>query len=229
MEKLEFSSRLLSVQADIKSRLRKRDLREYTYIDPIPLNGANPFADVFEQMPDAPYVIALAHSIVHSWLCMPPVIYRDEVLVGITRPTYPLMEHFSWGIQFHLEKVNEENGYCETEKDRIEGLRSRMTPLDYEHMHAAGRELLGAEHYEMLTKEKMYWAGGYQGHTLPNYVTLLENGLDGMLPKMTGMKKPGISMRPTGSSSGVCLPIWSSMPITQSSRQKRILRMLSAF
>ena len=181
MEKLEFSPRVLAVQADIKGRLRKRDDRENTYIDPIPLNGADPFADVFAENPDAPYVICLAKAIVRSWLCMPPVIYKDEVLVGITRPTYPLMEHFSWGIQFHLDKVTEENGYPDTEIERIEGLRTRMTPLDYEHMHQAGRERLGREHYEMLTKENMYWAGGYQGHTLPNYVTLLENGLEGML------------------------------------------------
>ena len=184
MEKLQFTPRVAAVQADVKSRLRKWQDRENTYIDPIPLNGANPFADVFEQMPDAPYVIALANAIVHSWLCMPPVIYDDELLVGITRPTYPLMEHFSWGIQIKPEKLTAENGYPETEKARIEKLRSRMTPLDYEHMHRAGRELLGAEHYEMLVKEKMYWAGGYQGHTLPNYVTLLENGLEGMLTKI---------------------------------------------
>ena len=184
MEKIQFCARLLSVQADIKGRLRKRDDRENTYIDPIPLKGANPFADVFEEMPDSPYVICLAKAIVRSWLSMPPVIYKDEVLVGITRPTYPLMEHFSWGIQFHLDKVTPENGYGPGEKDRIESLRARMTPLDYEHMHAAGRELLGPEHYEKLTQEKMYWAGGYQGHTLPNYVTLLEQGLDGMLEKI---------------------------------------------
>ena len=181
---MKFTPRMQAVQADIKSRLRKRDLRENTFIDPIPLNGANPFADVFEEMPDAPYVIALAHSIVRSWLSMPPVIYADEVVVGITRPTYPLMEHFSWGIQFRPEKATPKNGYPETEKARMERLRSRMTPLNYEHMHQAGRELLGEKAYDVMTREKMYWAGGYQGHTLPSYVTLLENGLDGMLEKI---------------------------------------------
>ena len=180
-QKLEFTPRMQTVQADIRSRLRLRDDREKTYIDPIPLSGRNPFADVFEEMPNAPYVIALANAIVRSWLDMPCVIYPQEAVVGITRPTYPIIEHFSWGIQFFKEKLTEENGYPATERARVEALEKRMTPLDYAYMHDAGRKLLGEETYEILTKEKMYWAGGYQGHTLPNYVTLLENGLDGML------------------------------------------------
>lgn len=179
--KLQFTPRMQVVEKDIRARLRLRNDRELTYIEPIALDGRNPFADVFEEMPDAPYVIALAHAIVRSWLDMPCLIYPQEAVVGITRPTYPIIEHFSWGIQFRKEKVTAENGYPDTELDRIQRLRRRMTPLDMRHLDNAGIELLGKETYDILVKEKMYWAGGYQGHTLPNYVTLLENGLDGML------------------------------------------------
>lgn len=184
MEKMVFSARMQKVEKDIRARLRDWQAREDTFIEPIPLEGKNPFADVFEEMPDAPYVIAQAHGIVRSWLTMPPVIYPDEVVVGITRPIYPAIEHFSWGIKFHPKKLTPENGYSEGEAARLKALEKRMTPLDYEHMHAEGKRLLGEEAYEILTNEKMYWAGGYQGHTLPNYVTLLENGLDGVLEKI---------------------------------------------
>ena len=185
-DKLEFTDRFKRVEAGVRARLRPRDPREFTLIEPIPTNGKNPFADVFEQMPDAPYVIALAHAIVRSWLDMPCVIYPDEAVVGITRPTYPIMEHFSWGITFYDDKIDAEHGFeseeaIKTEKARIEALRERMTPLDMSHMHDAGIALLGEEKYKELTATEMYWAGGYQGHTLPNYVTLLTNGLDGML------------------------------------------------
>ena len=97
-KKLNFTPRMQVVEKDIRARLRLRNDRELTYIEPIPLDGRNPFADVFEEMPEAPYVIALAHAIVRSWLDMPCVIYPQEAVVGITRPTYPIIEHFSWGI-----------------------------------------------------------------------------------------------------------------------------------
>ncbi len=182
-EKLQFTDRIKKVESGVRARLRPRDPREFTLIDPIPTNGMNPFADVFEEMPDAPYVIALAHSIVRSWLCMPCVIYPHEAIVGITRPTYPLMEHFSWGIEVHKDAIAKERGFNdpEAEKARIEALHSRMEPLSLDHMHKAGHELIGEEKYNEIYKNELFWAGGYQGHTLPNYVTLLENGLDGML------------------------------------------------
>lgn len=178
---LMFTPRIRAVEQAIRPRLRRWKLREDTLIDPVPLEGRNPFADVFEEMPDAPYVIALAHAIVRSWLETPCVIYPDEAVVGITRPTYPLLEHFSWGIRFRKKMVTPENGYPETELARIEALYSRFTPLDNSYLEAEGVALLGKAGYEAMKNENMHWAGGFQGHTLPNYVTLLENGLDGML------------------------------------------------
>lgn len=185
-ENLRFTDRLKKVEEGVRARLRPRNSREFTLIDPIPADGKNPFADVFEEMADAPYVIALAHAIVRSWLDMPCIIYPNEAIVGITRPSYPIMEHFSWGIEFYDSGINAPHSYArekitEKEKARIDTLRKRMTPLDLSHMHNAGIELLGSKKYSELIATGMFSAGGYQGHTIPNYVTLLTNGLDGML------------------------------------------------
>jgi len=182
-EKLQFTDRLKAVEKDIRARLKPQGVREGTHIEPIPTNGMNPFADVFEEMPDAPYVITLAHAIVRSWLCMPCVIYPNEAVVGITRASFPIMEHFSWGIEVYDWLVEKTHGFenVEAEKARIDALRSRMEPLSLGHMIQAGEEKIGVEKYRELDRTGMFWAGGFQGHTLPNYVTLLTNGLDGML------------------------------------------------
>ena len=185
-EKLVFTNRMKEVEKGIRKRLRPRDFREMTLIDPVSTNGNNPFADVFEEMPNSPYVIKLANSIVRSWLETPLVIYPHEAVVGITRPTYPIMEHFSWGITFHEDKIDSEHGFLteeaiSSEKQRIERLREGMTPLAFSHVDNYGIEMLGKEHYEELVKTGMFLAGGYQGHTIPNYVTLLDSGLDKML------------------------------------------------
>ena len=54
-QKLEFTPRIRAVEQAIRPRLREWKPRENTLIDPVPLEGRNPFADVFEEMPDAPY------------------------------------------------------------------------------------------------------------------------------------------------------------------------------
>lgn len=179
-EKLIFTDRMAAVKADIHPRLRLRNAREDTFIEPIPRDGRDPFADVFEEMPDTPYVITLAHAIVRSWLTLPCVIYPHEAVVGITRPIYPVMEHFSWGIRF-LDHPLHDCSYPETERARLDALYDRMTPLDYRHIHKAGHAMLTEEIYNALGREGMFNAGGYQGHTIPNYTMLLTNGLDGML------------------------------------------------
>ena len=185
-EKLQYSPRFKKVEEGVRARLRPHKLRESTLIDPIPVNAQNPFADVFEEMPEAPYIIALANAIVRSWLDMPCVIYPHEAVVGITRPTYPIMEHFSWGIKFHDREIDAAHGFLseeavKAEKSRVDALRKRMTPLSFTHVDNAAIELIGKEKYSIIQSLQMFWAGGYQGHTLPNYTTLLENGLDGML------------------------------------------------
>lgn len=182
-EKLPFTDRIKAVEADVRKRLRPWAYREGTFLaSQVPTEGKNPFADVFEEMPDAPYVIALAHAIVRSWVDAPCVIYPGEAIAGVFRPVYPIIEHFSWGIQFYEWTMGKEE--LEKEKPRIDALRSRMTPLGEEHKHIAGEALVGEEKYAEIEKANIFFAGGYQGHTIPNYATLLENGLDGMLERI---------------------------------------------
>ena len=185
---IPFSERVEAIRQNILPRLRKRNQREGTHIEPIDSGNRNPMADAFEEMPDAPYVIALAHGIVRTWLDTPCLIYPHEAVVAITRPVYPIMEHFSFGIEFE-DWVYDQKGYSNSERERVNKLRERMTPMDFWHMDNAGKERYGAEHYRKITSEGMFWAGGYQGHTIPNYVTLLENGLDGMLEKINFWEK----------------------------------------
>lgn len=184
-ERLIFTERMRGVREDILRRLRPRNDREGTYIQPVSAGGRNPFADAFEAKPDAPYVICLADAIVRSWLDTPCLIYPGEALVGITRPFYPIMEHFSWGINFH-EDVCDDPSYPDgqTERKRIDALRERMSPMTSSYMDECGRAKYGGERYGHICDEGMFWAGGYQGHTIPNYPTLLNTGLDGMLAKI---------------------------------------------
>ncbi|MBE5817870.1 MAG: hypothetical protein E7312_02310 [Clostridiales bacterium] len=181
-EKMEFTERMKAVKANIHTRLRKRGQREGTHLEIISSDHRDPFTDVFEANPDAPYVINLAKSIVKSWVDMPCVIYPHEAIVGITRPVTPVMEHFSWGIVFE-DWVYREKEYTQEDKARVDALRKKMTPMSHGYMDNCGRERWG-ELYNKVCNEDMFWAGGYQGHTIPNYVTLLENGLDGMLQKI---------------------------------------------
>ncbi|MBE6569493.1 MAG: hypothetical protein E7658_04665 [Ruminococcaceae bacterium] len=179
-ENLVFTDRIKAVEEDVRSRLRPQSAREGTYlICPTSTRGQNPFADVFEEMPDAPYVIALAHAIVRSWLVTPVVIRPHEAVVGITRPAYPLIEHFSWGIQIYEWALSPKEQ--EKEIPRINALQDRLTPLDRSHIDRAGAAMVGEEIYREIGENHIFHAGDYQGHTLPNYVTLLDNGLDGML------------------------------------------------
>ena len=183
-EKLVLSARMEKVHANILPRLQKRDDREDTRCSEVDTGGNNPFLDVFMENRDAPYVINLANAIVRSWLITPVVIHRDEALVGITRPFYPFMEHFSWGIRHHGYCACKHTGDFE-ELGRIGAAIERMTPLDEE--HRAAIPVYGAV-VEALRDEGLFSAGGYQGHTVPNYNTLLELGLDGVLEKIRRYK-----------------------------------------
>lgn len=181
-EKLQFTDRMKLVKENILTRLKPRDVREGTHVEPVPSGQRNPFADVFEANPDESYVINLANSIVKSWIDTPCLIYPHEAIVCITRPTYPIREHFSWGICFD-DWCIDERGYPKSEHDRVNALKQRMTPMGHGRVDEFGIKNWGDD-YREVCKEGMFWAGGYQGHTIPNYVTLLQNGLDGMLDKI---------------------------------------------
>lgn len=180
-ERLQFTARMMRVKEDIHPRLRCRNAREDSRIEPVPHHGRNPFADEFEEHPDAPYVINLANGIVRSWLVTEMKIYPHEAIVGVLRPTYPIIEHFSWGLRVYDREDCAEMGYPPEEADRAERMADRLEPLTRRHIHRYAKECYGEERYDAVREEKLFHAGGYQGHTIPNYTTLLEHGLDGML------------------------------------------------
>ena len=172
--------------ADVKARLLPNRVRELTSTGPRDEIGLNPFADVFESMPNEPYETCLAHAVVRSWTVSPVVIYPGEALVGIYRPEYPAYEHFSWGIGLH-DRVFEGaqfDGKRDEERARQNRLRPRFVPLGRDYMDSVGEQIFGKEIYEAIRVDDLWWTGGYQGHTVPSYPTLLSLGLDGILAKI---------------------------------------------
>lgn len=183
-EQLVLSERMQLVKEGIYPRLRCRKDREHSRIEPVSTHGLNPFVDEFEEHPDAPYVINLANGIVRSWLVTEKVIYPHEAVVGILRPTYPVMEHFHIGLVLRDEEHYVNFGYAPEEKLRADRISSKLMPMTTKYIKQVGKKRYGAENFRRIENEHMFHAGGYQGHTIPNYVTLLENGLDGMLEEI---------------------------------------------
>lgn len=210
-EKLVFSPRMERVYRDVLTRLKENREREKTETSPVGTEGRDPFLEVFEEMPDAPLVIAQAYAIVHSWMITPFLIFRDEPLVGITRPEYRNIEHFHWGIMTDglRSHINEQP---EAEQKKRWAMIRRMEPLDYGHIKEKAVELLGQEKWQILSHDGMFDAGDYQGHTVANYVTLLTAVLTGCShmsmnapQRMTAIRKHATSMRRTESSYAACL------------------------
>lgn len=186
-EKLTLSPRMEEVYKDILPRLKDWKSREDTTCSEVNPGEKNPFLDEFIENPKEAYVINLANAIVRSWLETPIVIHPNEALVGITRPIYPFMEHFSWGIRhrgYHAENHTQDYHQLALIAEAIE----RMTPLDAEHRYRAAIPVFG-EKVHQIRKEGLFSAGGYQGHTIPNYETLLNLGLDGVLEKLERYEK----------------------------------------
>ncbi len=179
---MAFSPRMEAVRQDILSRIRPNRLREDTYTCPVEGEaGANPFLDEFLEHPHTPYVINLANGMVRSWLTSPCIIFPYEAVVGIPRPIYPVIEHFSWGLRGE-DSIFEDarlDGMSDQEKEEI---ASRMEPLNAHYIGATGAELFGSKAaFHAICDPPMFGAGGYQGHTVPDYPRLLTYGLDGML------------------------------------------------
>ena len=193
-EKLCFSPRMQPVYAALRARLLPYARREGTATSPAPAGGKNPFLEVFSQAGEEPYEITLARAIVRSFEATPEILYPGEVLLGVPRPVFPLMEHFSWGIVRHDDVLDRpEYASCRDEMLReTERLSSRLWPLNWDHMNGAGREYYGAEVYDALCKDGFMDPGGYQGHTVCNYRTLLALGLDGMREKVARTRREGI-------------------------------------
>lgn len=179
-EKLEFSELLTPLVASVMPRLKSQGTREGTGTGPSP-DGKLPFLETFERYPDLPYVETLAHAIVESWLESPIVVYEEDILVGVPRPPCrPLVEHFSWGIQYHKWNLDDP-AYRDRRDDiaaRIEAQKHRLFPLGDEHMEREREAIFGDERHYI---RGLWWAGGYQGHTVSNYKRLLERGIEGTL------------------------------------------------
>lgn len=177
-DRMELSPRMAAVKSDILKRVMPYAYREDTRCCPVKVeNLTNPFVSEFEEHPDLPYVINLANSIVRSWMETPFVIFDNEAVVGITRPEYAVAEHFSWGIRGAESVLADSN----MDKDLAAELYRRLSPLTGCHMADEAVRTFGKKEYAALCDDMLFTAGGYQGHTVPNYVTLLENGLDGVL------------------------------------------------
>ena len=185
-EKLVLSPRMEKVHGAILPRLQKWENRENTRCCELDTDGKNPFLDEFMEHPDTPYVINLANAIVRSWMITPVVIHPNEAVVGITRPNYPFVEHFSWGVRHYGFRANAHIQDFE-QLQKIGAAITRMTPLDKDHRYRAAIPVFGTA-IEALTQEGLFSAGGFQGHTIPNYNTLLDLGLDGVLEKVRHFK-----------------------------------------
>ncbi len=136
----------------------------------LPDDGKTPFEDVFEQNPNAPYVICLAKAIVESWMSAEAHIFDSDILLGYPRPERPITARFCWGIE------------CEGElSDRAMALKDRMFPADYSEMHAEGVRRMGEEAYNAAKDSRLWSTGGYQGHTIPSYEKLLSMGIGGVI------------------------------------------------
>jgi len=180
--KMTFSTGMEILREQVFTRLKPNRIREGTHTGP-DNDGKTPFLDVFESSPEAPYALNLADAIVRSWMESPIVIEPDELLVGVPRPSRPLCEHFSWGIQLH-EEVFEHSAYCERKDElvhRIQFVSSKMFPLGIEHIRSECIQMFGSEKVADAMNGRLWWVGGYQGHTVPNYPKLLCLGVDGLL------------------------------------------------
>ncbi|MBR6807453.1 MAG: hypothetical protein IKM46_03630 [Clostridia bacterium] len=175
-----YNERNLKVREQILPRLRDKEGREGTDTGPSH-DGRFPFYDAFENHPNDPYIINLARGIVDSWLLSDPFFNEGEYFAGYQRPGRGIAEHFSWGI----------TGYFEDERGMA--LKSRMLPLDNDHMHARGIELMGKEAYDWAYTY-LWGTGGYQGHTVPSYDKLLKLGIGGTLEQINYYD----SITPTG-------------------------------
>ncbi len=178
-EKLMMSERLEALGRTVRARLKGFDAEENTKTGP-PANGEEPFLDVFEEMPDAPYAHCLAHAIVRSWLTAPVVVYDEDILLGVPRPEMIVHEHFSWGLWYNRHLFGKEpflSREAQT-RARVEAMRKRLFPLDWNYMGEEGFRRFGRETFLKL-EDGLWTVGGYQGHTVPGYPKLLRLGLGG--------------------------------------------------
>lgn len=200
-ELYEYSKRVSSLYEDLLKRLKPNRFREDTSTGPEP-DGKTPFLDTFLKTRGEVYSARLAKAIVESWLVTEPLIFEGEFILGHPRPGRPVSEHFSYGIRDELW-VLDLDAYKDR-KDELEKLydsvHGEMNPLTMDHCYnEAKRRFETPEtegNYDNYVGCGLWWVGGFQGHTVPNYRKLVRVGIGGLLseieenlPKMEGRKK----------------------------------------
>ncbi|MBQ2729354.1 MAG: hypothetical protein IJF69_01115 [Clostridia bacterium] len=185
-EKFEYSERLNTVYEDMLKRLRTNRFREDT-LTGTPPDGKEPFIDVFLETRGEPFPTRIAKAIVRSWMESEIPIYEGDILIGTQRPERIVREHFSFGIQEHRHMFD----WCDKYKNRreelepvLDELHSEFVPLDWDHLGDLAHELFppvdGRDVYNQVVTPGLWWVGGFQGHTVPNYKILVTQGIGGV-------------------------------------------------
>ncbi len=185
-KKYAFSPSVQAVLDVIGLTMLGWDDREATYTGP-EYDRKTPFLDVFEEMPDAPYSEALAHAIVKSWNDGEIFVLPNELIVGNVRPKRHLFEHFAHGIVYEGGLLDEDEypDYPREESEiasRVNALKDRLWPATKELLDIEADRLgIGRELFRKGWEQGLTEAGGYQGHTVPNYPKLFSLGFDGTI------------------------------------------------
>lgn len=187
-EKFEYSSELEYIYNEVEGRLKPFWFREGTHTGP-DADGKTPFLDAFRNE-NEPYAVKLAKGIVNSWTYTEPVMLDRDYLVGFTRPRRPLFEHFSFGMQVD-RSVLDMPAYKDRKEALLSEIESRLSELIPRQMNyvtdEAKRRFAPAdrpEAYEDILAYKLWWVGGFQGHTVPNYDILMKEGIVGVLNRV---------------------------------------------
>ncbi|MBE6562661.1 MAG: hypothetical protein E7660_02875 [Ruminococcaceae bacterium] len=185
VETFKYSDDLEMLYSELQKRIKPNRVREMTDTGPEP-DGKTPFIDVFREFENEPYPTKLAKAIVRSWMVSEPVVLDGSYLIGFARPNRPFYEHFSYGVQ-QARWVLDTPAYADR-KDELNALMDEyekpMNPLNPLHfLEEAWRRFNTPEHpraYVDHMEFKLWWVGGYQGHTVPNYNTLMSKGIGGV-------------------------------------------------
>ncbi len=182
-EKFEYSPSMQAVYEDLLKRLKPNRVREDTWTG-APTDGKNPFLDVFLETKGEPYAIRLAKSIVRSWMVTEPFLAEGDILIGNPRPWRPLYEHFSFGIFIVRDALNDES-YKDVREEQlklINEMEDELVPLGWHYLYDEARRRFVTpetpDDYEKVS-HGLWWTGGYQGHTVPNYEILVKKGIGG--------------------------------------------------
>ncbi len=183
-EKFAFNPNTEKLYKGVLSRLKPNRMREDTLTGPEP-DGKTPFMDVFHATCGEPYPIRLAKSVVESWMVTEPVIYDGDYLIGTPRPIRPLVEHFSFGITQaryilgHAAYIGRRDEIL----DFLDKYGGELNQLNMSHVTDEGRRRFdtGVPVYDRFVEGQLWWVGGYQGHTVPDYRILMNKGVGGII------------------------------------------------